>query len=152
MVFQPAERRARYSALGHSLDGVRLRDSQTPRESELRRGDGEPVQRGHECHVSSTGERRAFQSLERGGRPTWPQLKGRLFIKDVLEQRLDGTATASPHAHTRDVHAGALQVALEPIEVLQQLRQLRVARLAGERALTLGYERSRERAVAVERS
>ncbi len=109
------------------------------------------MERGDKRHLSRARNGRAFEPFKRSENARRPHLEVGLFLEDVLEQDGDGALAAGARALAPDLHARTLEVSLQPVKVLEQLRQLRVSRLARERRLAFCDERARKGAIAVQR-
>jgi hypothetical protein len=92
-----------------------------------------------------------MQARERGLDALGAKLEVALLVEDFFEQRFDRGAYARAPLRARRLAANACEIALDAVEVLEQLRRLGVPRQAFERRLALADELAGQRAVAVER-
>ena len=134
----------------HALDRIRLGDREARRQLDLRRGDREPVKRPHERELAGTSRRGALEPLERRAQSLGADVKVGLVAEHVLQQRLHRRARTRAGLRAGSIGAPGGQVAIEPVEALEELGRLGVARQTFERSLALGDEVARQRAVTVE--
>ena len=89
--------------------------------------------------------------LERALQTLGAQLEVGLLVEHFLQQRFDRGAHARSSLGARGLAADARQIAVEPLEALQQFGRLGVAGQAFERRLALADELAGQRPVAVQR-
>ena len=108
------------------------------------------MQGRHQRELARTGERRLLEPLDRRPHALRANVKVGLLLEHVLQERLHRRAHARATLGARNVGAGAGEVALEPVEALQQLGRLGVSRQPFQGRLALGDECRGEGAVAVQ--
>src|ERR1700759_2974670 len=109
------------------------------------------MQARDERELARARKRRVVQSRERSLDALGAKLEVALLVEHFFEQRFDRGANARAPLCTRRLAADAREVAVDTVEVLEQLRQLSMPRQAFERRLALADELAGQRAIAVQR-
>src|SRR5438128_92485 len=110
------------------------------------------MQGGDEHQLALAREVRLLETRERRLQSLGAQLEVGLLLEDLLHERSQRRLRARSTPRTAGVDADAQEVAIEPVEALEQPHRLGMGWEPLDRCLPFGDELARERPVAVEGS
>ncbi len=137
--------------LGRPVDLVGSREHQSRSEGQLRRGQGETVQRSDHHDRFAVGPHTVLQPLQGGPQMLGPKLEVALTIKHVLEQRAQRQAGPLPRLRGRLRGTPGEEIATEAVQLADRHECPGVAGQGAQRSAVLADELAGERPVAVQR-